>query len=414
MDARPIFPYNWLEPPYLEEPYPLYARARREAPVFYSPLFDIWAITRYHDVRAAVMDPQRFSAAYLIRTPLNPSAEVQAVLNAGYPEIHMLVNQDPPGHTRTRSLVNKAFTPQRVQLLKPRIQALTEHLIDRFVDDGSVDIIAHLAYPLPMAVIADLIGLPTEDLDHIKHWTEDVLLLNSPEITRERQLEAAHGTVAFQRYLEMQIKERQRVPRDDLLTSLLHAHLEGEHPLSIHELINLLMVLIFAGHETTTNLIGNMLLLVLNQPAVWQAIHADARLAAEAVEESLRMDAPVQAMFRTTTAPVELSGVQLPVGARTLLLFASANRDEAVFPDPDRFDLHRPNKDQHLSFGRGIHFCLGAMLARLEAQTVLTTLAQRLPNLRMDPDHSRTYLPNFIHRGPRQLHVIWEPGQNHA
>ncbi|MBV9790802.1 MAG: cytochrome P450 [Chloroflexi bacterium] len=408
MTSQPVFAHNWLASPHLENPYPLFVEARQTAPIFYSPIFNLWCITRYRDVRAALMDPQRFSSKFLIRTPYTAPPKVIEALNQGYAEEQVLVNEDPPDHSRTRHLVNQAFAPRRIYGLEPQIKAITNRLIDAFIGAGQADVVAELAAPLPLAVLAELIGLPHEDLGQIKRWTEDLIMLTSTESSLERQVAGAQGSVAFQRYLEAQIAERRQTPRDDLLSTLTQFSFENGERWTDSQLISLLISVIFAGHETTTNLIGNLLLQVFGQPGLWQQLQAEPARVPDAIEEALRIDGPIRAMFRVTTEDVALDGATIPAGSQVLLLFGAANRDDEMFAEPDRFDIDRPNKEQHLGFGRGIHFCVGATLARLEARIALTTLAERIPQARLAPDYRPTYLPSLLHRGPQRLHLIWD------
>lgn len=415
--------FNRFEPPYLDDPYPLYARARREAPVFFSPEFGLWFVTRYDDVWAVLKDTARFSSRFLMRTPADAPPSVREVLAEGYPELAMLVNDDPPSHTRTRALVSRAFAPRLVAGLEPSVRQIVTRLVDGFADDGGVDLIAELAYPVPIEIICRLVGLPVEARGRLKRWTDDLVTLGAPGTDGERQLECARSSVAFQRYLHAQIEARRSAPRDDLLTALIQAggagnddgnddgdldgDLDGARPLGDAELVNLLIVLIFAGHETTTNLIGNLLVLLLDRPQLLRAIRDDPALTDGVITEGLRMDAPVQGMFRTTTEEVTLGGARIPAGAQVMVLFGAANRDEAVFSDPDQFDPGRPNNHRHLGFGRGIHACLGASLARMETRIVLDTLAERLPDPKPDPSRPPTYVPSLMHRGPQALHALW-------
>ncbi|HEU4405367.1 MAG TPA: cytochrome P450 [Polyangiaceae bacterium] len=410
MTVEAVFDFSkWLESPNLEDPYPLYAKARREAPVFYSPVFDLWFVTAYRDAKAIVRDPARFSSHYLIRTPQNPPPEVAAVLAEEVAEIPMLVNDDPPAHTRVRALVSKAFLPQRIAAMEPRVREIAERHIDAFAAEGSADVIARFAYPLPMQVICEIVGLPVSGMDDIKRWCNDLIALTAMYTSAEQKVAAARGSVAFQRWLGGIVDARRAAPTGDLLSALIEARVEGQAPLSREEIVSLLITLIFGGHETTTNMIGNALLLLFANPGALAAVKNDRGLLPAAVEESLRMDASIQGMMRTTTEPVELGGVALPKGAKVFVLFAAANRDPAEFPEPDAFELRRPNVESHLAFGRGIHFCMGAALARLEIRVALEALFARLPDLRLAPGQPYLYVPTFMHRGPKQLRLTWGP-----
>jgi cytochrome P450 len=408
VDTAASFAFDRFAEPHLDDPYPLFRQAREQAGAFYAEAFDLWVVTGYDDVRTVLTDVARFSSAYLIRTPHAPAPGVTDILQEGHPEVRVLINQDPPEHARTRALVAKAFAPRRVRQLRPRVQEITDGLVDSFAGDGHADLVSQFAARLPLRVICELIGLPRQDADMVWAWTEQLKVLTSFGATPEQQRDAAHGSVAYERYLAAQVEQRRQDGRDDLLTDLVAARLDGAAPLTTGEIISLLITLVFAGHETTTNLIGNALLLLLRRPDLWRAAPDDPVLVEAVVEEMLRVDPPVQGMFRRAVTDVEIAGVTIPAGAQVFALFGSANRDPAAFADPDRFDASRRDTDRHLSFGRGIHFCIGATLARQEAHTAITTLARRIPHLRLAPGFRVPYPPNLMHRGPAQLDTVWD------
>jgi cytochrome P450 len=231
-----VFSFNPLESPHLENPYPLYARAQREAPIFFSPLFATWVVTRYEDVRAILHDPKRFSSSYLFRTPVDPPPEVLDVLATLPPEVGVLVNEDPPSHRRTRALVGKAFLPRQVARMEARIYAIAHELIDHMHEVGCADLVRQYTYPLPMRVLLEFLGLPVEDADFIKQWCNDHMLLSVPGIGAAQQLRSAQTEVAFSHYTEVLIAARQHQPQEDVLSVLIHAHVEGEQPLDMVEL----------------------------------------------------------------------------------------------------------------------------------------------------------------------------------
>jgi cytochrome P450 len=401
------FAFDRFTPPNLEDPYPLYRDAREQAGVFYADALGMWVVTRYDDVRAVLTDSGRFSSEYLIRTPHVPAHGVTDILRLGHPEVRILLNQDPPDHARARTLVAKAFSPRRVRALQPRLQEITDRLVGAFAGDGHADLVKQLSWPLPLQVICELIGLPLDDAEKVRAWTDDLARLTSFGATAQEQRDAARGSVAFERYLADQIDQRRGAGRDDLLTVVVTAEADGEDSLSTDEVISLLMTLVFAGHETTANLIGNAFLLLLHRPDLWKAVAGDPEFADAAVEETLRVDAPVQGMYRRTVAATELAGVTIPADALVFALIGSANHDPDVFTDPDEVRPDRPGTDLHLSFGHGIHFCIGAALARSEARIAITTLARRLPDLRLAPGFRAPYLPNLLHRGPYRLEAVW-------
>jgi cytochrome P450 len=308
-----------------------------------------------------------------------------------------------------RVIVTKALAPHRVSAMEPRVRAIASELVDAFAREGRADLVEGLAFPLPARVIGAILGLPDSDLERLKAWTEDLITLAAGNAPVPRQVECARGLVAIQKYLAGHIAERRRAPKDDLISALIEARYEDTPPLSDVELISLLSMLHFAGHETTANLLGNLLVMLLREPGRLEALRQDARLIPAAIEEALRFDAPVQGMMRTTRCAVTLGGVQLPEGARLLILYASANRDGAAFHAPDQADMRRTDAGRHLAFGLGIHYCLGAALARMEVRIAMELLLERLPGLRLAPGSPVLYLPNFLHRGPRRLLVEWDP-----
>ncbi|PTL75752.1 cytochrome P450 [Vitiosangium sp. GDMCC 1.1324] len=401
--------FNRFESPHLENPYPLYGRIRREAPVFFDEALHLWIVSRHQDVRAVLMAPETFSSLNIFQSPVPPPPEVLEVLMQGPQGLPSLIDDDPPNHTRVRTLVGKAFAPQRFAALEPRIRALARSLLDAFAHEGQGDLVSRFTYPLPALVIGEIMGVPHSDMDQLKRWAEDLTLFTAGTASPQKQVECARSFVAFQRYLGELVQERRREPKDDLVSAILQARHGDLAPMSDAELVNLLKNLHFAGHETTTNLLGNMLVLLLQEPERWRELQADRSLLPKAIEEALRMDSPVQGIMRTTTREVELGGERIPAGARLVILFASANRDENVFAAPERYNPRRADISKHLGFGLGIHYCIGAPLARLEARVALELLGERLRNLRLLPGEGFDYLPNFSHRGPRRLMVAWDP-----
>ncbi len=410
MTEAGTFVFDRFSESHVGDPYPLYRRAREEAPVYYADAFGVWVVTRHGDVRTVLTDVERFSSAYRIRTPLVAADGVREILAQGYPEVPVLLNEDPPAHSRTRALVATAFSLRRTRELTPRVQRLTDALIDGFAADGGADLVGRFALPLPLRVICDLIGIPPEDAGRVRAWTEQLKTLTSFEVTPERQREAAHQSVAFERYLAALVAARRADPRDDLLTDLVAAGAPetGGGRFTTAELVSLLITLIFGGHETTANLIGSALVLLLGRPGLPGEVAADPARADPLVEETLRLESPVQGSFRTVVADTELSGVRIPAGAQVFAVIGSANRDPAAVADPDVFHPARAHPDRHLAFGRGIHYCVGAALARLEARTAITTLTRRLPGVRLADGFRAPYLANLLHRGPTRLEAVWD------
>jgi cytochrome P450 len=400
--------YNPFDPAFSADPYAFYRQACEEAPVCYSPLFDAWVVTGHAELMTVLKEPNLFSSAHILDFPANLPPEVHAVLAEGYPIVPGLFNNDPPAHTRVRALFSSAFTPRRVAEMEPGIRALAHSLVDRFAADGHADIVSQFAFLLPMTVIADLVGVPREDIPQVKRWHDGWMTLLVPGLPAEQQIACAHSIVAYQRYYAGLIAERRANPRDDLLTAMVEARLEGSTPFTTEEIIIQLVILLSAGHETTTSLISGMLLHLLRHPDQWQALLQDQRLIPAAIEETLRFEAPVQMEPRQTTRPAEVGGVTIPEGASVHPVFGAANRDPQVAADPERFDIHRPGPNRHVAFGWGTHFCIGAALARLEGRVAIETLIERLPNLRLAPGFAPEYAPSFFFRGCTRLPLEWD------
>ncbi|MFT3926901.1 MAG: cytochrome P450 [Myxococcales bacterium] len=406
--------FDLSSPARLDDPYSLYARLRREAPVFHDAALDAWIISRYDDVCSILKDPVRFSSIGVLKVKAEPPPEVAAVLAQGIPYVRTLIDNDPPGHTRFRNLVNRAFVPQRVNQLEPKIYASANALIDEIVDSGECDLMERFAFPLPIFVIAEILGLPRTDVGDLKRWCDDWMALQSGTAPVEHLVQCAHSYLAMQQYFLQKVAERTHEPQDDMLSALIQARVDDDAPLATGELVRLLMSLLVAGHETTTHSIGNVLTLLLRNPTQLALLRSNPSLTAQAVEEGLRMDAPVQSLFRRVTEDTTVGGTSLPKGARVMILYGSANRDEAQFKDPDRFDVARGSGGKHLAFSRGIHFCLGATLARMEIRIALDLLIQRLPELQLDESLPLERVPHFFLRGYKRLPLKWNPNPQSA
>jgi cytochrome P450 len=383
---------------------PAFRRLLSEQPVFRHPLFRAWIVAPHALVEGVLRDP-RFSVD-----------RVTAALARGFdpfpgvrPDLVELVRNnllmlDPPDHTRVRGLVNRAFTPRVVERLAPRIQRVVDEQLDALAASPSVDLIRDFAHPLPATIIAELLGVPAADHPRFRRWADDLSalldLVSSP--VSIAQLEATFGEV--REYFEALFAERRRAPREDLVSQLVAAEAAGDR-LSAAELLSVTVLLLGAGHETTTNLIGNAVLTLLRHPGERKRFQDDASLAESAVEEFLRFESPVQMTDRVAREELELGGRRVRAGETVALVLGAANRDPAVFAHPDRLDLARaPNR--HLAFGSGVHFCPGAALARAEARLALASLLRRFPELRGDPDPpARDWKPSMVLRGLRRLPV---------
>jgi cytochrome P450 len=364
--------FNPLAPEFIADPYPYYRRLRDEDPVHQSPM-GFWVLTRYDDVAGMLRDP-RFGRKGFERILAARFGD------AGF-DLSMLF-RDPPDHTRLRTLVSKAFTPRVVEQMREHIQEIVAGVLARLAPAGAMDLVADFAYPLPVAVICEMLGVPGAERERFRDWTlhiarslDAIALPTEPDVV-ERGLAARHALADYFRGL---IAERRREPRGDLLSELIAAEEQGDR-LSEGELMATILLLFVAGHETTVNLIGNGTLALLRHPGELRRLREDPSLLPAAVEELLRYDGPAQRTGRICSAEVEIGGRSIPENSVVLGIIGAANRDPAVFSDPDRLDVGRA-ENRHLAFGWGIHFCLGASLARLEAQIALGTLLRRLPRL---------------------------------
>ena len=397
--------FDPLDPAQREDPFPLLESARREQPVFHAPEFDLWVVTRHEDVLAVLRDHETFSSAGALRSSPGPfPPEVRQVLADGWPEMPYIIELDPPLHDRIRGLVTRAFTPRRIAELEPAIQAIAAELVGELAPLGRADVIERFAWPLPLRVLGELLGLPRDDLPRLHRWGTDWLLLQQPGPV-ERLVEHAQGLVAMQRYFVEALERREREPTDDLMGALMTARAESDDPLPLDAVAGLPLDLVVAGHVTVTRAIGSALALVFRHPQLRDHL-LDPEVAPAAIEEILRLESPAQGLFRRTTRAVELGGVELPAGARVMAHFGSANRDRCVFAEPDDLDPAREHLSRHLAFGKGIHFCIGAPLARLEIRIGLPLLLERLPGLRPAGGVEREQV--FFARGFRRLEVEWD------
>jgi cytochrome P450 len=402
--------YNPFVSPQLEDPYPTYARARREAPVFLCPALQMWIVSRYDDITAVLKDHATFSSADMLKNSYEHAPEALQVLKeGGYARMPLTVDNSPPSHTRVRGAVNKAFTPRRTATLEPIVRAITEELIDGFAPDGKGDLMESFAVPLALQTIMRFIGVPLEDMKTLKAWSDDWAAFIWAPLPKEGQIKCAESMVAYLRYGMNFVEERRRSPRDDLMSDLIRGQAEGaESALSDAEMAYMINDLIFAGHETTTNGLANSVKALLSHPDQLALLREQPELLPAAVEELLRADPPSQCLMRTVTREAQVAGVTLAAGTRLCLMLGSASHDEAVFPDPERVDLKRKNLDRTLVFGQGIHSCLGPSLARLEIRVALEILTRRLRNLRLVPDQTFVYKPNLIFRGVTRLEIMWD------
>jgi cytochrome P450 len=386
-----------FDPAFLADPYPTYHRLRATDPVHRHP-FGFYALTRYDDVAAFLRDPRFGKTGY--------QAIFEARFGAG-PDRTWLASsmlfRDPPDHTRLRALVGKAFTPRVVETLRPRVEALVDGLLDRVAGARRMELIADLAYPLPVTVISDMLGVPPSDTEAVKGWSLDlaraldaIALPVAPDVLER----GGRATAEMVDYFRALAAERRRRPAADLLSGLVEAEEEGDR-LSERELLATCVLLYVAGHETTVNLIGNGVLALLRNPDQWRRLRDAPGALPGAIEELVRYDGPVQRTGRLASTDLEIAGVPIPAGALVLGFLGAANRDPAHFPDPDRLDVTR-DEPRHLGFGYAIHYCLGAPLARLEAQVAIGALLRRCPDLALATE-ALAWRPSSTLRGLERL-----------
>jgi cytochrome P450 len=392
------------DPAFIANPYPAFRKLRETAPVWRSA-FGRTFLTRYEDASLLMRD-RRLGKDYtdaeaLIRRFGPTAMREPAVIELS----HMMLMRDPPDHTRLRGLVTKVFTARKIEEMRPGIQAITDRLLDKVAASGAMDAIRDLAFPLPVLVICELLGIPEADRARFVTATASgAALLNPVPPTREELDRANEGTLATGAYFEALFEHRRRDPRDDLLTMLVQAEEAGDH-LTTEELRANTSLLFAAGHETTVNLIGNGIWSLLRDATQWAALRDDPALIPNAIEEILRFESPVQAVARTVAEPIAFGAETFAKGELIVALIGAANRDPEVFPDPDRLDVTR-ERLKPLSFGGGIHFCIGAQLARIEAEVVFSNLLRRMPDLRLNGETPR-WRESFTLRGLTTLPVTW-------
>lgn len=330
--------------------------------------------------------------------------DVEAIFLEAHPMVNALFTADPPVHTRHRKLLSKALSPRRVRRLEPQIRRIADDLIDQFVNRGHVDLLSEFAVPLPVTVIADVLGVDRADLWTFKEWGDLMISGNIDVLSHAQRRRVARAVVEFHQYFVPRIEARRAQPTDDLLSEMVNAREDGEAPLRTEELLPIIDQVLLAGHETTTNLVGNGMLVLLNNPELATRLRKEPAAIDRFVEEVLRWDPPIQCTYRRVTKDAELAGAPVAEGDLVLPVWAGAGYDPEVFAAPEQFDIDRPNVRKHMGFGYGPHFCAGAELARLEARIAFESLLNRLPGLALDEaDSDLSRLPSFASRGYRRI-----------
>lgn len=399
-------------------PFPLYDVLREEAPVTHNEALNAFVVTRYADVLDVLRDTATYSSAMasgpnsvtglakkLLADPATPERlQAQAERRLALSESPVLLFTDPPLHKRQRQLVSAAFSPKRVKQLEPEVRRLVDELIDGFIDKGAIDLVPEFAIPLPMTVIATMLGVPPSNMDQFKRWSNAFTAgVGAVDQSAEEIAEIFDEVDTFYSYFTEEIERRRSAPEDDLLTDLVAARMAGEEPLTLDEILQMLVQFLVAGNETTTNSVATLMLRLAQEPELADRVRANAALVPPLVEEMLRVEAPVQGMFRVATADTTLAGVDIPAGSVLWVVFGSANVDSETFPDPQSLDLEG-ERAAHVTFGRFEHFCLGSSIARLELRIAAERLLERLDDIRLACDPAEVpFHRSFVLRGPAAL-----------
>jgi hypothetical protein len=395
--------FDPLAPEFLTDPFPQLAELRTAAPVVHYPELDLYFVTRYDDVEAILMDRDTFAAANA-SSPVWPVCPAAAeVMSGKVTRVPTLTNADPPRHAPMRTAVLRNLNPRRIRALEPVLRENAQRMIDGFAGRPIVDLVADLAFPLPAYAGFSLLGFPTSDWELLKSWCTNRILLTYGRLSDDEQVAVAHNVVSFWTYVKDHVASRQGAPANDFTSDLLAYAAEHSEEVTFNDCVSIVYSIALAGHDSTTNLFTGGLRQLLAHQDQWQALVADPSLVDNAVEEMLRYDPPILGWRRITTRPAAVGGVELPAGAEIFMTFASAHHDDAHFADPDRFDITRDNARSHFSFGKGVHLCLGAPLARLEMKITLEILIADYPQLRLVDDQDFAIVPNLVFRTMHRL-----------
>ncbi|MEN3973960.1 cytochrome P450 [Emcibacter sp. SYSU 3D8] len=399
--------FNFFDPEVMKCPFAFYEKARAEAPVYRMPGADVYFITQYADVKLVARKPKQFSSEFgRLMQSAEPDPRVAAEYAKGYPGVATMLTRDAPAHNRYRALVNPAFSEKRVRELRPHMEEIVRDLMANLPSSGPVDFFAAVAVPLPVWVIADALGVSRDDLPKFKHWSDCSVAQFSLVTTPEQDIYIAQQIVEFQRYFAERIEERRSNPSDDVVSALVHAQIEGERPLDVPEMLSIIQQILVAGNETTTATLAAGMVHLVQRPDVLEKIRADRTLVDRFIEEILRLESPSAGMWRIALEDTEVHGVMIPAGAKVMIRWDSANRDEQVFACPNDVDLQRENSLDHLAFGYGIHMCLGHVLARQELNIAFNIILDELKSWKLAKGHEElVYLPNALLHGLGELHL---------
>jgi cytochrome P450 len=395
------------------DPFPLFALVREQNPVFYDARSDMWIITRYDELVKASLNTDALSCLDSIALPPRVYDDIVPVFPGRRlpDDVPVLVNADPPEHTRVRRLVSSFFTPPEVAKWEQPITEIVDNLLDDLVGRGSCELVSEYSQRIPLTVTLRLMGMPLKDFDRIDAWIGNKLSLHNPNLTQQERLEKARVHKEFCDYLGDAIRAHAQKPSTDLLSKIIQARDldDPQHSmLTFEEQISVLSTLIVGGLETSKSVISAAVYLLLTHPETLAQVRAEPALIPKVVEETLRVRSPVLGLYRTTKQPLRVGDVEIPKGARIQLLYGSANRDSSTFSHPDQFDIHRTDVNKHVAFGRGIHFCIGAPLARLDIKIAIGRLLQRLPNLRLKDPERCQFNSNIVMWGPTRIELEWD------
>jgi len=400
-----------LDPAVQQSPYAYYDVLREQAPVYFMPEINAWVVTRYRDLQHVLSHPEIWSNDLLGKAGFSMFRHPEAaelLAREGFAR-NTKLQTDPPEHRGYRALVNASFTAGRVRVSEPFLRAITERLADRLRDSGECELVARFAAPLPVHVIADRMGLPAADVPRIKAWSDAWVEPLGFALSRERELEVARLGLELQQYLAAHFAERERAPREDILSDLVHGTLPDGARLSPADRMGIAEHLLVGGHETATSALASGVLLMARDAALQATLRREPALMRNFVEEVLRLESPSQGFFRCAVDDGDIAGVRIPRGAMLHVRFAAANRDPAVFANPGALDLQRPNAGAHMAFSQGEHHCLGAPLARLELRLAFGALLERLDEIALAPGFMPEYLPGLSLRTLRELKIRYRP-----
>lgn len=410
----PLHEISPMHPELLKSPWGINRRLREEAPVFKDPLSGIYFVSRYEDVVQMAMDHETFSSRMMSASrqlAATDDPEILEVLKSGYPQVPTMLTEDPPMQRRYRKFVDGAFSPKNLKALEPYIESLSNDLIDAFIDRGECEFLSEFGIPLPLNVIVNQLGAPSEDLPLFRKWTDAFIGNLSQQLDRDGLLQAAKDMVEFQHYFVERMNERRENPQDDILSKVVNASIDGEQALSDAECLSMLSQILVAGNETTSASLTEGVWLLISNPDQYALLMNDLSedMISRFVEETLRISSPSSNMFRRATRSVVMHGVEIPQDAVLFARFASANQDAEKFPEPEKFNLMRDNLREQVAFGKGVHHCLGAALSRREMNVGFKVLLERIGNFRLAPGASEPeFSANALLHGMTGLQLAFD------